>query len=179
MTDREIIELYNSGETGKAFRHIVENYGERLYWHVRRFTCSHDDADDLLQDIFIKVWNSLPAFRGDSQLFTWIYRIATNEALNFIRKNRFKASLHAESLESLLEKKADEDPHFDGNEMQRELQKAIVTLPAKQKQVFILRYFDEMPYELMAQILNTSVGSLKASYHHAYTKVKAYLEERF
>jgi len=179
VSDNEIIALYNGGQTEKAFNAIIDSYSERLYWHVRRFTCSHEDADDLLQDIFIKVWKALPSFRSDSQLFTWLYRIATNEALNFIRKNRFKASLKAESLESLLDRKVDEDTYFDGDEMQREIQKAINTLPAKQKQVFLLRYFDEMPYEQISEILGTSVGSLKASYHHAYFKVKAYMEARF
>lgn len=179
MTDREIIELYSRGETDKAFRLIVESYGERLYWLVRRFTCSHEDADDLLQEIFLKAWKAFPSFRNDARIYTWLYRIATNESLNFIRKNSLKASLHAETLEAMLDRKVDEDPYFDGNKMQREVQKAINALPAKQKQVFVLRYFDEMPYEDMSQVLGTSTGALKASYHHAYLKVKAYLESIF
>ena len=179
MSDKEIIDLYRDGQEDRALEEIVAAYSERLYWHVRRFTCSHEDADDLLQDILIKVWKSLATFRSDSQLYTWIYRVATNECLNFIRKNRVKASLRAETLETILDRQVDDDPSFDGDSLQREVQKAVNSLPAKQKLVFVLRYFDEMPYEQMSQVLGTSVGSLKASYHHAYYKVKEYLEKRF
>lgn len=179
MTDFEIMALYKSGGAEAAFDAIVSSYSERLYWHVRRFTCNHEDSDDLLQEIFIKVWKSLPGFREESSLYTWIYRIATNETLNFLRKNRLRAMLNAESLESLLDKKADEDRYFNGDALQREVQKAINTLPDKQKQVFVLRYFEEMPYEQISDILNTSVGSLKASYHHAAQKVRSRLEKIF
>lgn len=179
MTDKEIISLYKSGQKEKAFDHIVSSYTERLYWHVRRFTCNHEDTNDLLQDIFIKVWAALPNFRGDSGLFTWLYRIATNEVLNHLRKQRFKAMVSFDSVSNYLEKKIDDDTYFNGNELQRELQKAIQHLPEKQRIVFCLRYFDEMKYEEISEITDTSVGALKASYHFAYNKIKEHLQKIF
>ena len=172
MTDSQIIELYRSGQKDKAFDNIVSSYTERLYWHIRRFTYSHDDSNDLLQDIFIKVWSSLPNFRGDSQLYTWIYRIATNEVLNHMRKQRFRAMVSLDSEANFLAKKIDEDAYFNGDELQRELHKAIQRLPEKQRIVFCFRYFDEMKYEEISEITDTSVGALKASYHFAYNKIK-------
>lgn len=177
MTDSEIIQLYECGRREEAFNGIVETYTERLYWHVRRFLCSHDDTDDLLQDIMIKIWTALPTFRGESKLYTWIYRIATNEVLNHLRKQRFKAIVSLDSATSILERKIDDDAYFNGDEMQRELHKAIQRLPEKQRVVFNLRYFEEMKYEEISEITGTSVGALKASYHHAYGKVKADLEK--
>lgn len=177
MTDSEIIQLYECGRREEAFNGIVETYTERLYWHVRRFLCSHDDTDDLLQDIMIKIWTALPSFRGESKLYTWIYRIATNEVLNHLRKQRFKALVSLDSATSILERKIDDDAYFNGDEMQRELHKAIQRLPEKQRVVFNLRYFEEMKYEEISEITGTSVGALKASYHHAYVKVKADLEK--
>lgn len=177
MTDSEIIQLYGCGRREEAFNGIVETYTERLYWHVRRFLCSHDDTDDLLQDIMIKIWTALPTFRGESKLYTWIYRIATNEVLNHLRKQRFKALVSLDSATSILERKIDDDAYFNGDEMQRELHKAIQRLPEKQRVVFNLRYFEEMKYEEISEITGTSVGALKASYHHAYGKVKADLEK--
>ena len=179
MTDKDIISLYKDGHKEQAFNHIVSSYRERLYWHVRRFVCSHDDSNDLLQDIFIKVWSSLPSFRGDSQLYTWIYRIATNEVLNHIRKQRFKALVSLDSEANFLAKKIDEDAYFNGNELQRELHKAIQRLPEKQRIVFCFRYFDEMKYEDISEITDTSVGALKASYHFAYNKIKEDLQKIF
>lgn len=177
MTDKEIIALYSSGRHEQAFNQIVENYTERIYWHVRRFVCSHEDSNDLLQDIFIKIWAALPSFRGDAQLFTWIYRIATNEVLNHLRKEKFKALISFDSESSSLERKIDEDPHFNGDAIQRELHKAIQRLPQKQRVVFNLRYFEEMKYEDISEITGTSVGALKASYHHAYGKIKDELKK--
>jgi RNA polymerase sigma-70 factor (ECF subfamily) len=177
MTDKEIIALYSSGRHEQAFNQIVENYTERIYWHVRRFVCSHEDSNDLLQDIFIKIWAALPSFRGDAQLFTWIYRIATNEVLNHLRKEKFKALISFDSESSALERKIDEDPHFNGDAIQRELHKAIQRLPQKQRVVFNLRYFEEMKYEDISEITGTSVGALKASYHHAYGKIKDELKK--
>ena len=171
--------MYESGQQEKAFRGIVDAYSERLYWHVRRFLCSHDDTNDLLQDIFIKIWSALPTFRGEARLYTWLYRIATNEVLNHMRKQKFKAVLSMESASYILEKKIDDDPHFNGDELQRELHKAIQRLPEKQRIVFSLRYFDEMKYEEISEITDTSVGALKASYHHAYNKIKDDLQRRF
>ncbi len=161
MSDEQILQNLNAGKHEAAFNGIVDSYSERLYWLLRRYTCSHEDADDLLQDAFVKIWKALPTFRSDSTLFTWLYRIVSNEALSFIRKNRFKAMLKAESLETLLNTALDEDTSFNGDELQKELQKAINQLPTKQKQVFLLRYFDEMPYDQISEILDTSVGSLK------------------
>lgn len=172
MTDNDIIRLYCEGRQEEAFNGIVNAYSERLYWHVRRFLCSHDDANDILQDIFIKIWTAMPTFRGDAKLYTWLYRIATNEVLNHLRKKRFKALVSLESASSLMERMIDDDPHFSGTMLQRELHKAIQRLPEKQRVVFSLRYFDEMKYEDISEITGTSVGALKASYHHAYSKVK-------
>ena len=178
MNDKEIITLQRSGEYHKAFNAIVESYTERLYRHIRRFLCSHDDTNDIVQDVFIKIWNALPSFKGESQIYTWIYRIATNEALNEIRKHRFRSFIELDSPTERLIRKIDEDPYFNGDALQRELHKAIQRLPEKQKLVFNLRYFDEMKYEDIAEITGTSVGALKASYHHAYNKIKSELEER-
>lgn len=178
MNDKEIIALQRSGEYLKAFNAIVESYTERLYWHVRRFLCSHDDANDLVQDVFIKIWNALPSFKGESQIYTWIYRIATNESLNAIRRHRLRSFIEFDSPTERMIRKIDEDPYFNGDALQRELHKAIQRLPEKQKLVFNLRYFDEMKYEDIAEITGTSVGALKASYHHAYNRVKAELEEK-
>ena len=176
MTDEEIITLFRNGQMERAFKEIVAAYSERLDWHVRRFVCSHEDTDDLLQEIFIKVWTALPSFRQDSRLFTWIYRIATNETLNWLNKQRVRAALKFESIDDSLSDKIDEDPYFNGDEAQRLLFKAIAKLPKKQKSVFCLRYFDEIPYEDISEILGTSVGALKASYHFAVEKIKAEIE---
>lgn len=179
MTDNEIMHLYRRGLHEEAFSRIVDSYTERLYWHVRRFLCSHDDTNDLLQDIFIKVWTALPTFRWESQLFTWLYRIATNEVLNHLRKQRFRALISFESASMMLERKIDEDIYFNGDTLQRELHKAIQRLPEKQRIVFCFRYFDEMKYEDISEITDTSVGALKASYHHAYNKIKSDLQKIF
>jgi len=177
MTDKEIIELYGSGQREKAFREIVEAYSERLYWHVRRFLCSHEDTDDLLQEIFLKVWNSLPSFRGESNLYTWLYRIATNEALNFLHKQKVRAALHFGSITPELETRIDDDPYFNGDEAQRLLMKSIQRLPEKQRTVFCMRYFDDLSYEDISEILGTSIGALKASYHFASEKIRSELEK--
>ena len=179
MTEKDIIYLYNNGRREEAFSRIVETYSERLYLHIRRFVCCHEDADDLVQDVFIKIWAALPSFRGDAQLFTWIYRIATNETMNFLRRQRVRAMLSLNSVETILAKKVDEDVYFNGDHLQRELQKAILKLPEKQRLVFNLRYFDEMKYEDIAEITGTSVGALKASYHHAYNKIKEEIQKKF
>lgn len=177
MGDKEIMNLFNAGDREKAFKEIVDSYSERLYWHVRRFLCSHEDTDDLLQEIFIKIWSALPSFRGDSQLYTWIYRIATNEALNFLGKQKVRAALQFESLTAKMEDKIDEDPWFNGDQMQRDLMKAIQKLPQKQRTVFTMRWFEDMSYEDISEILGTSVGALKASYHFAVEKIKAELKK--
>ncbi len=174
MDDREILDLWRSGRREEAFSAIVRQYSERLYWHVRSLTGSHEDTDDLLQDIFIKIWGALPKFRGDSNLFTWIWRIATNETLNHLdRRDRHPQ----EGISPLMEEKIDGDPWFNGTAAQRELSKAIASLPVKQRMVFQMRYYEEMTYEEISQVLGTSVGGLKASYHIAYEKIKDFLEK--
>ncbi len=177
MNDSEIIHLYRQGQTEKAFRAIVDTYSERLYWHVRHFLGSHEDTDDLMQEIFIKVWNSLPSFRGDSQLYTWLYRIASNESLNFLSKRKVRAAIDSQAQPLEIARGVDADPFFDGDKAQRALAKAVTTLPDKQRQVFSMKYFDELPYEEMSAILGTSIGALKASYHFAVQKIRAYVEK--
>ena len=174
--DRHIINLCQEGEYELAFNNIVDAYSERLYWHVRRFLCSHEDTNDLLQDIFIKIWSSLPSFRGDAQIYTWLYRIATNETLNHLRKIKRENAISLDDVGQILASRIDDDPYFNGDALQRELHKAIQLLPEKQRLVFNMRYFDELKYEDIAEITGTSVGALKASYHHAYNKVKEALE---
>ena len=150
----------------RLFNEIVKDYSERVYWHVRRFVNNHEDADDLVQEIFLKIWTALPTFRGEAQLFTWIWRIATNEV---------RAALRFTTIDAEMERRIDSDPFFDGDAADRALSKAVAKLPEKQRQVFILRYYDEMPYEEMSTVLETSVGALKASYHIAQEKVRAAL----
>ena len=159
------------------FRELVEKYSEQLYWHVRNLVGSHEDTDDILQETFIKVWKALPGFRGDASVQTWLWRIATNEALSFLRKQRVRAALRFESLDAEAERVIDDDPWFDGDDAQRRLAKAVASLPAKQRAVFCMRYFEELPYEQISSITGTSVGALKASYHQAAEKIKLSVEE--
>ncbi|MBR6865611.1 MAG: RNA polymerase sigma factor [Bacteroidales bacterium] len=159
----------------RLFNEIVRDFSERVYWHVRRFVNNHEDADDLVQEIFLKIWTALPSFRGDAQLFTWVYRIATNETLNWLRREKVRATLRFTSIDAEMERRIDSDPFFDGDAADRALSKAVAKLPEKQRQVFIMRYYDELPYEEMSAVLGTSVGALKASYHIAQEKVRAAL----
>lgn len=159
------------------FNEIVETCSERLYWHVRRFVLSHEDTDDLLQEIFLKIWNALPSWRGEAQIYTWVYRIATNEALNFLRREKVRSALRFRSLDEEMERRIDNDPYFNGTDAERALSKEVAKLPEKQRQVFIMRYYDELPYEKISEILNTSVGSLKASFHIAQEKIRSALKK--
>ena len=161
----------------QVFNKIVKDYSERLFWHVRRMVNSHEDADDLLQDIFLKIWTALPSFRGEAQLYTWVWRIATNETLNHLRKERVRAALRMQSVDSEMERRIEADPYFNGTAAQRELAKALVRLPEKQRQVFIMRWWDELSYEEISAITGTSVGALKASYHIAKEKVQLNLSD--
>jgi len=179
MTETDIITLQRKGNYEKAFNAIVDSYSERLYWHLRRFLGNHEDTNDVLQDVYVKIWRGLPSFRGESRVFTWTYRIATNEALNYLQRKGSKVALDVETADSLRADRIDDDPYFNGDSLQRELHKAIETLPGKQQLVFNLRYFDEMKYEDISAITGTSVGALKASYHHAYNKIKEKLEKIF
>lgn len=164
-------------EQEKVFNEIVKTYSERLYWHVRRFVLSHEDTDDLLQDIFLKIWTALPSFRGEAQLYTWVYRIATNETLNFLRRQKVRAALQFRRLDDVMEERIDADPYFNGSAAERALSKAIARLPEKQRSVFIMRYYEDMSYEEIAAVTGTSVGALKASFHIAQEKVRAELGE--
>ena len=176
--DKELLEMFRNGETRNfAFNLIVNKYQERLYWHIRKIVVGHDDADDVIQNTFIKVWGGLETFREESQLFTWLYRIATNEALTFLKKKKVKSFLSMDDVESQLAKTLETDAYIDGNELQLKLQKAILKLPVKQRLVFNMKYFEEMKYEEMSEILGTSVGALKASFHHAVKKIEKFMGE--
>ena len=177
-SDKELLSLFrNPDQKNYAFNLIVRKYQERLYWHIRKIVIVHDDTDDLLQDTFMKAWKGLANFREESQLYTWLYRIATNEALSFLKNKRKKYLLPIVDVEKELSSSLEGDSYFDGDELQKRLQKAILELPEKQRLVFNMRYFDEMKYEDMAQILATSVGALKASYHHAAKKIENMLKD--
>ena len=178
MTDREILKLYLTDQE-KAFNELVEAYSQRLYWHIRSIVLSHEDANDVLQNVLIKIWQGLSTFRGDSQLYTWLYRIATNEVLTFIKRE------NTQTLETIPEKESQKvtatliaDEYFEGDKLQALLQEAIAQLPPKQRLVFNMRYFEDMKYEDMSKILDTSTGALKASYHHAAEKVEQYIKDR-
>jgi RNA polymerase sigma-70 factor (ECF subfamily) len=159
----------------KAFSMLIRKYQERLYWHVRRMVVEHEDANDVLQNVFIKVWKGLDNFREDSLLYTWLYKIATNESLTFLdqKKKRQAVSIDVDGIDLTDRIKADK--HFDAQKAEWTLQLAIQQLPEKQRIVFNLRYYDEMPYEMMSQVLETSEGALKASYHHAVKKIEAFI----
>ena len=164
-------------ELEQVFNGIVKQYSERLYWHVRRMVGSHEDADDLLQEIFLKIWTALPSFRGEAQLYTWVWRIATNETLNFLRKEKVRALLRFSSADELAAQRVAADPYFNGTDAEREMAKAIARLPEKQRQVFIMRWWDELSYEEISAITGTSVGALKATYHIAKEKVQLNLSD--
>ncbi len=174
--DTELLSLFRDPETKeKAFTDIIKKYQERLYWHIRRMVVDHEDANDVLQNVFIRVWNGLENFREDAQLYTWLYRIATNECLTFLEQQKKRASVSLSEVESGLSNKIKADKHFDASRLEWKLQLAIQQLPEKQRAVFSLRYFDEMPYEEMSRVLETSEGALKASYHHAVKKIEDYI----
>lgn len=177
MKDSELIQLFlEESNRDKAFGLIVSKYQERLYWHIRKLVIIHADADDLLQNTFISAWKGLQNFREDAQLYTWLYRIATNETLTFLNSKKRKFFLPIIDYERTLADSLEADEYFDGNEIQLKLQKAILTLPEKQRVVFNLKYFEEMKYEEMSDILGTSVGALKASFFHAMKKIEKYLD---
>lgn len=176
IEDKTILDLYRAEETrDKALDLLISKYQKRLYWHVRKIVISHDDADDVLQNTFIRIWRGLENFREDSALFSWMYRIATNEALQFLRSREKRLTTSLDSVEQHLSRSLESDPYFKGDSIQLRLQQAILSLPEKQRLVFNMRYFDEMPYAEMAEILETSVGALKASYHIAAKKIEEML----
>lgn len=173
--EKEILTLLQDDSTRKnAFSMIVKHYSEQLYWQIRRIVLNHDDANDLLQNTFIKAWMNVEYFRGDAKISTWLYRIALNECLTFTSKQQTSLS-----IEEYIETKGEElseDQFFSGDEIQILLQKALLTLPEKQRMVFNMRYYDEMSYEEMSEIFGTSVGALKSSYHIAVKKVEEYMK---
>lgn len=174
----QFIKALSSPETQEmAFKKLLTDYKERLYWHIRKIVIDHEDADDVLQNTFIKVFENISKFKGNSNIFTWMYRIATNESLSFLgKKARHLGISNEEWIEKQVEN-LESDVFFDGDEMQLKLQKIIATLPEKQRLVFNMRYFEEMKYEKMSEILETSLGGLKASYHHAVKKIKNKINE--
>ncbi|MEJ7674402.1 MAG: sigma-70 family RNA polymerase sigma factor [Chitinophagaceae bacterium] len=176
LDDKELLHLFKQpSEKEKAFTAIIKKYQERLYWHIRRLVITHEDANDVLQNLFIKVWNALENFREDSQLYTWLYRIATNESLTFLDQQKRRTSVSFTDVETSLSNKIKADEGFDANKLEWKLQLGIQQLPEKQRIVFNLRYYDEMPYEEMSRVLETSEGALKASYHHAAKKIEDFI----
>jgi RNA polymerase sigma factor (sigma-70 family) len=179
IQDTELLLQFRNPETKeKAFTAIIKKYQEKLYWHIRRMVVEHEDANDVLQNVFIRVWNGLENFREDSQLYTWLYRIATNECLSYLEQQKRKSTASLDESESGLGNKVVADKYFDPNKLEWKLQLAIQQLPDKQRIVFTLRYYDEMPYEEMSRVLDTSEGALKASYHHAVKKIEDYILNR-
>lgn len=178
MEEEKLISLLNNPfRRSKAFSEMVLMYQERLYFHIRKMLVSHDDTNDVLQNTFMKAWNNLDSFRGESKILTWLYRIATNETITFLNSKRLKATSSIDEVDSFLMNSLHADSNFDGNQAEMKLQEAILTLPEKQRLVFNMKYFDELTYEQMQEILETSVGALKASYHHAVKKIHKYFED--
>lgn len=176
MGDAALLNQFRNERTREAgFTAIIKKYQEKLYWHVRRMVVDHDDANDVLQNVFIKVWNGLANFREDARLFTWLYRIATNESLSFLEQKKRKGAISLSDVEEGLSNTIKADKDFDLKKIEWKLQLAIQQLPEKQRVVFNLRYYDEMPYEEMSQVLETSEGALKASYHHAVKKIEDFI----
>jgi RNA polymerase sigma-70 factor (ECF subfamily) len=176
LNDAELLIQFRDPTTKeKAYTTIIKKYQEKLYWHIRRMVVDHDDTNDILQNVFIRVWKGLENFREDSQLYTWLYRIATNECLTFLEQLKKRTTVSLSDVETGLTDKIKADQNFDANKLEWKLQLGIQQLPEKQRIVFQLRYYDEMPYEEMSRVLDTSEGALKASYHHAVKKIEDYI----
>jgi RNA polymerase sigma factor (sigma-70 family) len=175
--DKELLEKFRQEDTRHyAFNLLVREYQKRLYWHIRKILIDHDDTNDVLQNVFVKIWRNLDGFKGESQLYTWLYRIATNESITFLNQKKKRAGVPLDEASDFLGSSLQSDSLFKGDEIQAKLQKAILTLPDKQRIVFNMKYFDNIKYEEMSKILETSVGALKASYHHAVKKIESYLK---
>jgi RNA polymerase sigma-70 factor (ECF subfamily) len=170
-----VAQLQDPGRQRQAFAQVVAQFSEKLYWQIRKIVIAHDDANDVLQNTFLKAWSNIDYFRGESKLSTWLFRIAVNESITFINKQNTQNKTSIDDADSVLLGKLESDEWIDGDELQLKLQRAILTLPQKQRLVFNMRYFDEMKYDEMSEILGTSVGALKASYHHAAKKIEDYL----
>ena len=177
LSDHMLVASFKNEKLREAsFTQLVRKYQERLYWHIRRMVVEHEDTNDILQNVFIKVWKNLGEFREESNLYTWLYRIGTNEALTWMEQQKRRTSISLNDNEDLFADKLAAQKDFDPNKIEWKLQQAIQALPEKQRIVFNLRYYDEMPYEEMSETLGTSVGALKASYHHAVKKVEQFLK---
>lgn len=176
-SDQELLALFsNTATREQGFTQLVKKYQEKIYWHIRRMVIDHADADDVLQNTLIKIWKGLENFREESQLFTWLYRIATNETLSFLAQQQRKATQSLDDMTESLANKVKADLDFNANQLEWRLQLAIQELPEKQRLVFHLRYYDAMPYEEMSKVLDTSEGALKASYHHAAKKIETFIK---
>lgn len=172
-----IIELANPQKRREAFSKVISAYQEQLYWQIRKLVINHDDTADVLQNTFLKAWTSIENFRGESKLSTWLYTIAHNESITFLTKMQAEREMVADDPDGYLQEQIQADKYFDGDETQKKLLSAIATLPPKQRQVFNMRYYDEMPYEEISSILQTSVGALKASYHFAVEKITEFFKK--
>ncbi len=171
-----ISQLRNPGKCREAFGKVIAIYSEPLYWQIRKMVIGHDDANDILQNTFLKAWSNIENFRGEAKLSTWLYKIAINESITFLNKEKQRQNVSLDNDDSFLANTLESDEWFDGDELQTELQKAILKLPEKQRMIFNMRYFDNMKYEDMSEILGTSVGALKASFHHAVKKIEKYFQ---
>jgi RNA polymerase sigma-70 factor (ECF subfamily) len=180
LTDETVLieQLINVQTREKAFRELISLYKERLYWHVRKIVISHDDTDDVLQNTFIKIYKNIGKFKQESKLFSWMYRIATNEAITFINKRNKERNINISEVQEQIVSTLESDIYFSGEEIQEILQKAIASLPQKQQLVFNMKYFDNMKYTQISEILGTSVGALKASYFHAVKKIESYIKKQ-
>ena len=176
VDDAEILAKFQNEKTrNEAFNLLLKKYQQKIYWHVRRMVINHDDADDVTQDVFIKIWKSLATFRNDAQLYTWMYRIATNESITFLNKRKHQNNIPLDDVSYELADSLTDSSYFNGDKAQLKLQQALLTLPEKQRLVFNMKYFDDMKYEEMSEVLGTSVGALKASFHLAVKKIEAHL----
>ena len=175
IRDEVILERFNQGDTDQAFRLLMKKYQERLYWHIRRIVIDHADANDVIQNTLVKVYKNLDGFKGNSALYTWLYRIATNESITFMKRKKRRSGLSIDDEELGLEARLKADTYFDADDAQTKLVAIIEELSEKQRLVFKLRYYEEMTYKDMSQVLDTSEGALKASYHHAAKKIEASL----
>lgn len=177
INESELVkELQDPKRAHAAFNKLMQTYGEKIYWQIRRMVLNHDDAADLLQNTFVKAWNNISNFRGEAKLSTWLHKIAVNESLNFLQRERARQGINIDddSQDTFVISHLEADEYFDGDKLMAEFQKAIAALPEKQRLVFTMRYFDDMKYEQISEILGTSVGALKASYHHAVKKIEKY-----
>ena len=176
VEDEEILSKFQDEKTrNEAFNLLLKKYQQKLYWHIRRMVIDHDDADDIVQDTFVKIWKNLPGFRSDAQLYTWMYRIATNECITFLNKKKQRNNIPLDDVAYELADTLADSTYFNRDKAQLKLQQAILTLPEKQRLVFNMKYYDDMKYEEMSDVLGTSVGALKASFHLAVKKIESFL----